>query len=550
MNGLQLQVMERLAAMPLLDRIELAAVSGISERAAYNACSVLAGARLADAVSHASPIIPSTRRLILTGDGLQFLAREQGVSVEELLRMHPVSAQWRRILLERLDAAAVVYRITASIAAASGPVRGFRWFRASPLDAAVALADGRTVGIVRQGSTSGRTAFAKRLRRLHDTELSGALLLLASDGSRLKHAGRLLGSFPVPAFFAVESRTVGAGAYRPAWRTPGDGRLLSLQAALVRVSPEGEFPVEDSPLRATMPEDLAVDGAEEDVPDHLLPACLKPAEKRALDLLAAWPWLAPVHLGALLGVRSPRLSQLMGRLRCLGLAFVPATGEGRRFALTDKGLALLARRDRASVGDARRRWSVGLLDPNAPLTWRNVSGTRSRQLLRNAGHTEAVHSFIAALAVQSRSLGFEILQVDPPHRSSVFFRHDGRLYSVRPDASGVLGRDGRTWSFLLEWERRAVRPVTMAARISPYVRYFASGRPTGDHGPPPSVLVVFEDDLTATHFLRVARRETARTGVRVPLYVSHRELLERVGPLGPAWRIPGGGEPSYAFQRG
>ncbi len=549
MNGLQLQVTERLAAMPLLDRIELAAVSGISERAAYNACSALEGAGLVTAVSHASPVIPSTRRLILTGDGLRRLAHEQDTPVEQLLRTHPVSAQWRRILLERLDAAAVVYRITASIAAASGPVRGFRWFRASPLDAAVALADGRTVGIVRQGSTSGRTAFAKRLRRLHDTELPGALLVLASDGSRLKHAGRLLGSFPVPAFLAVESRTVGAGAYRSAWRTPGDGRLLSLQAALVRVSPEGEFPVEDSPLRATMPEDLAVDGAEEDVPDHLLPVRLKPAEKRALDLLAAWPWLAPAHLGALLGVRAPRLSQVMGRLRRLGLAFAPAEGEGRRFALTDKGLALLARRDRASVGDARRRWSVRL-DADVPLTWRNVSGTRSRQLHRNAGHTEAVHSFIAALAVQSRSLGLEILQVDPPHRSSVFFRHNGRLYSIRPDASGVLGKDGRTWSFLLEWERRAVRPVTMAARIAPYVRYFASGRPAGDHGAPPSVLVVFEDDLTATHFLRVARRETARTGVRVPLYVSHRKLLELVGPLGPAWRIPGGGEPSYAFQRG
>ena len=547
MNGLQLQVMERLAAMPLLDRIELAAVSGISERAAYNACSALEGAGLVTAVSHASPVIPSTRRLIFTGDGLRRLAHEQDTPVEELLRTHPVSAQWQRILLERLDAAAVVYRITASIAAASGPVRGFRWFRASPLDAAVALADGCTVGILRQGPTTGRTAFVKRLLRLDDAELPGALLMLASDASRLEHAGRLLGRLPMPAFLAVESRTVRAGAYRPIWRTPDGIRAMSLQAALVQVSPEGELPIEDAPLRATMPEGLLPIGAGEHVPDHLLPACLKPAEKRALDLLAAWPWLAPAHLGALLCVRAPRLSQVMGRLRRLGLAFAPAAGVGHRFALTDRGLALLARRDRASVGDARRRWSVRPLDPYAPPTWRNVSGTRGRQLLRNASHTEAVHSFIAALAVQSRSLGFEILQVDPPHRAAVFFRHDGRLYSVRPDASGVLGKDGWTWSFLLEWERRAVRPVTMAARIAPYMRYFASGRPAGDHGAPPSVLVVFEDDLTATHFLRVARQEMARSGVAVPLFVSHRELLEQAGPLGAAWRILGAGEPSYAF---
>ncbi len=363
-----------------------------------------------------------------------------------------------------------------------------------------------------------------------------------------EHARTLLARFSAPVFVAVDAHAVAAGAYRPAWRTPDSAQAISLQAALSQVSPDGEFPAEDSPLRATMPEALMINGAEEDVAGHLLPACLKATEKRALDLLAAWPWLAPAHLGALLGVRAPRLSEVMGRLRRLGLSFAPDTGVHRRLALTDRGLAFLARRDRASVGDARGRWSVRPLDAGAPLTWRNVSGTRSRQLLRNIGHTEAVHAFIAALAVQSRSLGFEIVQLDPPHRASVFFRHDGRLHSVRPDASGVLRKDGRALPFFLEWERRAVRPVTMAARIAPYLRYFGSGRLADDRGAQPAVLVVFEDDLTAAHFLRVARRETARSGVRVPLFVSHRELLERNGPLGAAWRIVGTAEPSFAFR--
>ncbi|MDE2838083.1 MAG: hypothetical protein OXL97_11350 [Chloroflexota bacterium] len=245
MNGLQLRVMKRLAAMPLLDRIELAAVSGVSVRAAYDACSALDGAGLAIAISHASPTIPSTKRLLLTADGLCRLAHEQDVPLEELLRTHPVSAQWRRILLERLDAAAVVYRITASVAIASGPVRGFRWFRASPLDAAVLLADGRTAGVVRQGPTLGRTTFAKRLLRLDDAEPPGALLVLASDASRLEHARMLPGRFPAPAFLAVESHAVRAGAYRPAWRTPDGAQAMSLQAALGRVSSEGAFPAED-----------------------------------------------------------------------------------------------------------------------------------------------------------------------------------------------------------------------------------------------------------------------------------------------------------------
>ena len=79
----------------------------------------------------------------------------------------------------------------------------------------------------------------------------------------------------------------------------------------------------------------------------------------------------------------------------------------------------------------------------------------------------------------------------------------------------------------------------MAARLAPYLRYYASQRPTDDHGLRPDVLVVFEDEIAADHFLGVARREMSRARVDVPLRISHRALLEREGLLGPAWRSPG-----------
>ena len=119
--------------------------------------------------------------------------------------------------------------------------------------------------------------------------------------------------------------------------------------------------------------------------------------------------------------------------------------------------------------------------------------------------------------------------------------------SVRPDAFGVLRRDGREQPFFLEWERRAVRPTTMAARIAPYLRYYAGRRPLDDHGVIPAVLVVFDDDLAAGHFLRVADREMRRAGVRVPLWVSHKAAMEELGPLGAAWRKPGSFRPECAF---
>ena len=150
-----------------------------------------------------------------------------------------------------------------------------------------------------------------------------------------------------------------------------------------------------------------------------------------------------------------------------------------------------------------------------------------------------MHAFLAALAGQARGEGWEIAQLDPPHRASRYFRRSGVLRSVHPDAFGVFRREGKPWAFFLEWERRAVRPSTMAARLAPYLRYYASQRPVDDHGVRPTVLVVFDDELAAHHFLRVARRAMERARVEVPLRVSHRAALEREGPLADAWRSYG-----------
>ena len=263
--------------------------------------------------------------------------------------------------------------------------------------------------------------------------------------------------------------------------------------------------------------------------------------------MSDWPWLEPAHLGRFLGVGRTRLYQVLERLGELEL-MIAADAEGRRcLALTDRGLAVLARRDRTAVGLARQRWSAVPVKPEAPLTWRNVHGSRSRQLLRNQEHTQAVHWFLAMLANQARSQGWEAVQLDPPRRATRFFRHDDRLHSVRPDAFGVLKREGKERPFFLEWERRAVRPVTMAARIAPYLRYYAANRPLDDHGVAPAVLVVFDDELAAGHFLRVASDETRRVEVRVPLWVSHRNALDRLGPLGKAWQSPGRWETACPF---
>ena len=547
-TGARAELLRRLVAMPFLDRLEMAAVSGWSQSAVYEAVRKLEDAGLIASVPHATDLVPPTRRFHLTAAGLRRLAQDENAALDDLLRDRPLSARWRRVLLERLDALAAIYRMAAGVSNLAYPVR-FRWYRAMPLDAALTLPDGRTVGIIRQGLTADRSGFSKRLWRLRDWPLPGTLLILMADDVRLRHARRLLSTTDVPALFALEREAVLAGAGDRIWSPVKVSAAIDLRYELDRAAPGGELPREPEPERADLPTDLPDRGAAADISDHMLPVILKSAEKRALDLVSDWPWIALQELAGLMGVSPQRASQLVNPLEGFGLVSRPRDAGGR-IVLTDRGLTHLARRDRTSVGVAKRRWSVALEDAETPLEWRNLSGRRTRQLLRNAEHTSAVHGFLAALAVQAPLLGWEVAQLDPPRRASRHFRHDGGMRAVNPDAFGVLTKDDTRWPFFLEWERRAVRPSTMSDRLAPYLRYFSSHRPTDDHGVKPAVLVVFHEELAVTHFLRVAAEEMVRTRTPLPLLVSHRGILEQVGPLGRAWLAPGEGwEPDFPLPR-
>ena len=556
-----MMVMRRLALMPLLGRLELAAVSGTPDRSTYHAVDALERRGLATAILHATDLLRSTRRYHLTVPGLRRLAEAEGIAspsstrqaLDELLRTRPVSAQWRRILMERLDAVGVIYRLASSIASETGPIR-LRWYRASPLDAAVELSDGRTLGIVRQGLTSDRTGFSKRLYRLRRGPLPGAVLMLMPDDVRLRHARMALDGSPVPAILALERDAVWADPSEPVWRLPSTAPALDLRYVLFTyLKPGGRLVTEQEPLQATLPEDMMPERPGSGTPHWMLPALLKPAEKRFLDLLFDWPGIGQDDLRRLLGLSRGRFYEVLAVLTETSLVSRIAVEGHRGLALSDRGLALLARRDRTSVGAARKRWSVSLTDTGAAVEWSNVSGRRIRQLLRNLDHTAAVHGFISALARQSRWLGWELTQIDPPMRAARHFPHGplparaGGTRSVHPDAFFILKRDGTPWPFFLEWERRAVRPSTMAARLAPYLRYYSSHRPTDDHGTQPAVLVVLGNDVAATHFLRVTREQMAQASVEIPLLVSHEGVLEREGPLGRAWRAPGAWETVHAL---
>ena len=544
-----LWTMRWLAAMPLLDRLELAAVAGMYEEASHLALSSLKRKGLAEFVSHAAPHTPSSRRWWLTADGLVKLAEEDGLDVNQLLLTRPVSARWQRLLLARLDGVALIYRLASAVASVAGPP-GFRWYRGAALDAAMTLPGGRTLGVIRQGATIDRTAFSHRVRWLPDPgrPQPRGLLALMPDEARLRDARRLLSRYPGPVYLALEEHVANASAGDRVWRLARTPAVLSLEEALGNLRPGGRLPSEPPLTRISLPEELAVSLQRENIPDHLLPSVLKPAAKRVLDCLSDWPWITLEDLAGLLNLSQSHVSGVCLHLTRLGLASRVSLGGRRRLVLSRKGLALLARRDRASISTAVRRWSAEPEGGHPVCCWQDVTGSRSRPLARTIEHTQAVHRFMAGLVRQAnQNPGFSVSQVSPPHHSTRYFPHRNRLRSIHPDGFGVVRVGARTIPFFLEWERRAMNPSTMAARLAPYLRYYSSNRPLDDHGHRPLALVVFDGYLAEGNFLGVARSEMERVRVHVPLWVSYRELLEKVGPLGKAWRSPEVLEPSSAF---
>ena len=534
-EGCEADLLRALSRMPFLDRLEMVAVCGWSRGAVYEAVEKLESGGFCASVPHATGLLPSSRRFHLTATGLRRLAGEDGMALNELVRSRPVSAQWRRSLMERLDAVASVYGVASTVSSLAFPIR-FRWYRSIPLDAAMTLPDGRTVGIVRQGLTADRSGFSRRLWGLRDWPMPGTVLVLMADEVRLRHARRLLSTTDVPVLFAVERLAVLTGAGDRIWSPPKVGAEIDLRYALDRVGPGGQLPIEPEPQRADPPADFAVEGPGWDIPDHMLPVLLKPIEKRALDLISDWPWIALKELAGLMGVSTQRVSHGVIPLEGFGLAARPRDAGGW-----------------PSPTGGWRSWPAGTAHP---WPWRGSGGASPWRTpkARSSGATSPAGEPASCSGTQSTPPPSTASSPRSPRRPPCWggrsssstrpggrpahFRHDDRMRAVNPDAFGVLRKDDTRWPFFLEWERRAVRPSTMSDRLAPYLRYFSSHRPTDDHGTRPAVLVVFDDEIARTHFLRVAREETHESRVNVPLLVSHREAVDALGPMGHAWRTP------------
>ena len=229
-----------------------------------------------------------------------------------------------------------------------------------------------------------------------------------------------------------------------------------------------------------------------------------------------------------------RASQIVTPLEGFGLA-ARHRDRGGRLALTDRGLALLARRDRTSVVLARRRGASPRRTPTPPSGGATCPAAGAASFSGTSSTPPPSTGSWPRSPPRPPSWGWEVVQLDPPRRPpATSGTTTGRAPSTSTPSACSEGTRLPGPSFL-EWERRAVPALTHvgASRSISALLLISQGhrRPRAR----PAVLVVFDDDIAATHFLRVAR-ELMREAAALPLWVSHREAVDALGPLGRAWR--------------
>ena len=163
-----------------------------------------------------------------------------------MLRAYPVSKQWFRLLAERLDAVAVLYRVVALVADSdphNDPVR-VDHYRQGPYDMLLTLSGGRSIGLLRQGPVLPTSNLRYRLRsikRLHSSETPFVTLVLTHADQATRRAIRSLGdpSEHRRTFVATEGETLAGDAKAVVWQQSGSGLG---DDPPVRVSPDASLP--------------------------------------------------------------------------------------------------------------------------------------------------------------------------------------------------------------------------------------------------------------------------------------------------------------------
>ena len=546
-------VFNTVAMMPLISADELAAVCGI---ASYRCRRLLVNARERGVMETISYRVAggAVGRWRLTGTGVGVLAERKGITVKEALRDWPLSAQWERSLLRRIHTVALCYRIAVEALRIEPGMPVWRWERSDVYDAFMTLASGRTFGICRMGPSLSVKSISSRVKSMSVLNHHGyvrSAVVISPGPIEQNNLVRRLERTPMNLAIGTEEKVLQGGPAAPAWRTPLYRPLddFPLDGFIKAASIQDIPPRRRPPKLASMPkgnEELGKDSGE------LRPSKLTDAGMLILDTVANWPLIDNRKAQKMTGMGGEWFRKERARLVDNGaliqvrMASATIRSKSLRLMLTDYGLRLVAWRDRTTLSELTRAWSISpndTGDANGPIEGYIIKGTKLRVAAREIGHTDALQE-VACLLQESCASDAEwhAEQTLPTHRWERWFYYNNRRYGIRPDATALLRFNDHQVALLIEYEQRATTPSRMLEKVTRYTRYFGSLDTGLDFTSPPVAAIVFPDSASSSRFIvhlaRSMRRTRGGRARRFRMLSSSIEDIRREGFTGAAWWDP------------
>ena len=291
-----------LARTPFAESGEFAAFAGLPPSSALESLLALEARGLVDFVRHTRTNTSRVRGWYLAPRGIALLAEIRDTTTGKLLEELPLSTEWRRRLLRRLDALAPLYRVGREVARCAGGSIGWRWLRAGALDALLELHDGGTLALMRLGPTLSWQAMRSRIGTLYGMQRAGrcppALLLLPGNIEAQRLTADLRGR-AIDAYAASEDDVMNSASGSALWRSLSDARGLTLEQVVGRSRDmrEVHVRVERYSRRETMP--TATPGPGADGLDLVATELTMPG-RRLLDAIYDWPLTTTEHMAKIL----------------------------------------------------------------------------------------------------------------------------------------------------------------------------------------------------------------------------------------------------------
>ena len=527
------QLLDSLSRMPFIDSAELAGILGEPHATVHRGLTRLLTTVIVGRVSHGTAHLPSSRRYYLTANGIRQAAELLGFGTpSDFVRAYPVSREWLALLVRRMDAAAAVYRLAASLSPGTGSLRSHVEFhRRGRFDATITLHDGPSLGVIRQGLALRRRSLYDRLRAIaeyHYTRRPGTVLILTPSVWEQRLTTRFCMELNLEdSYVGVESRDTLERRDIHVWqKTSGlfSGSYYTLDFVSSQGGPGGALHTESPERkRASIPN-----------PEQMIQAApafgISPAEKRTLDLITDHPMIPREHLALWLGVSEGRVSQMMHSLvNTWGLVERRGQRSHTRYTLSAEGIRYVTHRDRAQLPTTQGIWSTAFTTDRQGR--RRHVGHRIDTWARQTKHADGITWFLAKLEAETREdSSSELLWSVPTARSDRAYNWGQS--AIAPDAVGKIVAEGLEVPFYLEYELRARHPEGVLARLSPYMSYYWSTEPGDDQPPFPVTLFVVDTEEVEATYVRTSARMTRMS---LPILVSCIPVLSTAGILGRSW---------------